>query len=679
MRSGLLIAMLVLVGCGSDPSGDTTTDGDVPGDTTSDGDASTDGADVEGIEPCAGDGDCDDGDPCTVDTCDTDGGFCDHEPVDADGDGYAAMEVDGTACSGTDCNDRDDAVHPDADLGCGADDDLDCDGVTDLDEDRDGFTSIECGGEDCDDEDDGVFPGSTDLRCDDDDRDCNGHPDHDNDDDGSDAAECDGSDCDDTDPTVNRSATEIECDGKDTDCDGYMHATEDGDRDGYASETCVADGHEADCDDSDVLIYPGAPELCDEVDQDCDGSWADGGADDDGDTHLDETCGGDDCDDTRSDTYSGADEVCGDGIDQDCDGSADGLTRMLDDVRVTTTSNSSSNPALVWTGSEYAVAWDQYATGRHDIQFVRISGAGTLLGSAQWVTSTSFTSEQPSLVFAGSGYGMAWTDLSFVRSGVFFQRLDTAGTTLGTRVRMSDVTEPASFVSLVWTGSEYAAAWTGDQSGWREVMFGRVDAAGGLLGSQVRVTTDPDLAYGPSLAWSGSGHGVLWQTSFHDITFARLTDTGTKLGSDVTVATGTTYLHEPALAWTGSEYGAAWAAHLGLSGGTYFVRIDASGALVGSPDRISGADASSSDPSIEWTGSEFAIAWSDYRSSSNDVYLVRVSASGTTLGSEVEVSSTSFSCRDPVVAWTGSEYGVIWQDQRHGLPEIYFNRVGFCE
>lgn len=87
----------------------------------------------------------------------------------------------------------------------------------------------------------------------------------------------------------------------------------DRDGDGYDPPYCGG----LDCNDSDPEIFPGAPELCDGEDNDCDGVIPDDEADEDEDDWL--VCEGD-CDDTDPLTYPGAVEICGDGIDQDCDG-----------------------------------------------------------------------------------------------------------------------------------------------------------------------------------------------------------------------------------------------------------------------------------------------------------------------------------------------------------------------
>ncbi len=92
-----------------------------------------------------------------------------------------------------------------------------------------------------------------------------------------------------------------------------------------------------DCAPADPAIHPGAEDACDEVDNDCDGevdedapSWhADADADGYGDAHsgiaaCDQPPGlladGSDCDDADPAVHPAAEEVCDDGIDNDCDG-----------------------------------------------------------------------------------------------------------------------------------------------------------------------------------------------------------------------------------------------------------------------------------------------------------------------------------------------------------------------
>jgi photosystem II stability/assembly factor-like uncharacterized protein len=68
-----------------------------------------------------------------------------------------------------------------------------------------------------------------------------------------------------------------------------------------------------DCDDHDATRHPGAEDLCDGVDQNCNLAEE---ADEDGDGYW----GCTDCDDTRAALNPKGSELCGDGLDQDCDG-----------------------------------------------------------------------------------------------------------------------------------------------------------------------------------------------------------------------------------------------------------------------------------------------------------------------------------------------------------------------
>ena len=105
-----------------------------------------------------------------------------------------------------------------------------------------------------------------------------------------------------------------ECNGYDEDCDGLTDEDFDLDSDTYA--WCMGD-----CDDSNPAINPGADEiLCNDVDENCDGI-KEPGTDEDQDSYYIEggPCGPVDCNDHQPLSNPGLEEVC-DCIDNNCEG-----------------------------------------------------------------------------------------------------------------------------------------------------------------------------------------------------------------------------------------------------------------------------------------------------------------------------------------------------------------------
>ncbi|TKK67474.1 T9SS type A sorting domain-containing protein [Ilyomonas limi] len=94
-------------------------------------------------------------------------------------------------------------------------------------------------------------------------------------------------DCDDSNTGIHPDATEIPGDSIDQDCDGFdlktWYADADGDSYGNANTVTTANeqptgyvANSTDCNDGDGTIYPGAPELCDGKDNNCDGTVDEG-------------------------------------------------------------------------------------------------------------------------------------------------------------------------------------------------------------------------------------------------------------------------------------------------------------------------------------------------------------------------------------------------------------------
>ena len=316
---------------------------------------------------------------------------------DDDQDGFFSYE---------DCDDQNPDVNPDAIEECNGLDN-DCNGEIDdglplftyyADVDDDGYGNptdsiVVCNmqapdgyselAQDCNDTDPAINPDSPEI-CDDIDNDCNGDIDEalplftyytDLDDDGygnptDSIVVCESEapigysavsqDCNDNDPAINPDSPEI-CDDIDNDCNGdidnglplFTYYT-DADDDGYGNPTdsivvCESEaplGYSAialDCNDNDAAINPESPEVCDDIDNDCNGDIDDGlplftyyvDVDDDGygnpnDSILickDEVPMGystiaEDCNDNDAAINPDSPEVCDD-IDNDCNGDID--------------------------------------------------------------------------------------------------------------------------------------------------------------------------------------------------------------------------------------------------------------------------------------------------------------------------------------------------------------------
>ncbi len=102
------------------------------------------------------------------------------------------------------------------------------------------------------------------------------------------------------------------------------------DGDGHIDGACAGDTEKYDCNENDASIFPGATEVCDEVDNDCDGKVDDGfDADDDGVSIC-----ANDCNDNDDKVYPGARELL-DEKDNDCNEKTDDtgiLVRVMDDL-----------------------------------------------------------------------------------------------------------------------------------------------------------------------------------------------------------------------------------------------------------------------------------------------------------------------------------------------------------
>lgn len=280
---------------------------------------------------------------------------------------------------------------------------------------------------------------------------------------------------------------------------------------------------------------------------------------------------------------------------------------------------------MVSTGADYGIAWFEYLVQGSRIYFDRVDLLGNPLGGSL-ITEGPVAFGKPSLVFddfAGE-YGIAWADQRHGSDEIYFARLDLLGNKIGAEVRITSSLGDGSEPSLVWTGGEYGLAWTDDRTGQDRIFFARIDAAGNKIGSDVMVTTEYSTQ--PSIVWADTHYGIAYR-AIGEIKLARLDINGVALGSPSRISDLESHQPTyPSLVWSGLEYGAAWRETRNGPSNTeiYFARLEGDGSKIEPDIRISNDPSSSDFPELTKAGTEYGLVWHDSRDGTLEVYFAKI-------------------------------------------------------
>jgi hypothetical protein len=357
------------------------------------------------------------------------------------------------------------------------------------------------------------------------------------------------------------------------------------------------------------------------------------------------------------------------------------LAKLGPELRVSRALGASLWPQLCFTGSEYGLAWEDARDGYSELYFTRLTAAGATAGGELRITRTADPSSWPALAFSGSEFGVSWHEFQGLNNhDLYFERISLSGATIGAELRVTDLGPETGDGSLVFTGSEFVLGWKDNRvGGVEEIYFTRISPAAVPIGPQLRVTYADLPSSAPSLAWTGSEFGVAWsdfREVDYEIYFARLSAAGTKIGSDLRVTWAGQDSALPALAWTGSEFGLSWDDTRGGNYEVYFTRIGSNGTKIGADLRVTAAGGGSRRTSLAFTGSEYGLAWEDERDGNWEIYFTLLSAAGARLFPDLRVTRNASQSSQASLVWTGSEFGLSWTDARNGNDEIYFARIG---
>ena len=381
-------------------------------------------------------------------------------------------------------------------------------------------------------------------------------------------------------------------------------------------------------------------------------------------------------------------EIC-DGLDNDCNGQVDEVPILSGgEVQITEVGVQSRAPQLVWNGSDYGMVWEDRRGDEMGLYYQRIGLEGQPLTEQIPLTPEGLLPVDPSLVWNGTAYALAWSDYRDDNFEIYFTRLTPDGVKIGGDVPVTDYQGDSRAPSLVWTGDTYGVAWHDHRNGSIgsiDIYFTRLDANGVRTNqSDLRVTRVDSFSRGASLTWSGAEYGLAWHDRRDDnmeIYFNRISAGGLRILEEpirVTHLTGGSF--DPVLTWTGEAYAVIWSDFEPGFSQIFFKRILPDGAMPDPEVQLTAFEGQpAAAPAALWTGEELGLTWQMYTDNRHQLYFARIDALGNPLrhrqGAHLVLTQSPADATLPTIAWNGAGYAIAWTDARVATStDIYFTQ-----
>jgi len=353
-------------------------------------------------------------------------------------------------------------------------------------------------------------------------------------------------------------------------------------------------------------------------------------------------------------------------------------------IAISTAVNQQMEPAVAFDGTNYMVVWEDYRSV--GVYASRVTQAGAVLDTGIAILTWGSGQLSPEVAFDGTNYLAVWSDNRGPVWDVYGVRVTQAGVTLDTAgIAISVMGSNQHAPSVAFDGTNYLVVWEDYRGVWSDIYGARVDQAGTFLdGASIAISTAGGDQLAPSVAFDGTNYMVVWRDLRDDenisIYGARVTQTGTVLDPSGIVVVQACWPANPAIAFDGTDYLIAWEDYRNASiADIYGARVTQAGVVLDAGGiAISTATNDQIEPSVAFDGANYLVAWTDGRNSSDfDIFGARVSQAGVVLdASGFAISTASDNQYNPSAAFDGTNYLVAWHDYRSSSDyDIYGARV----
>ncbi len=300
-------------------------------------------------------------------------------------------------------------------------------------------------------------------------------------------------------------------------------------------------------------------------------------------------------------------------------------------------------------------------------------------------SSADAKADTPKVVADGNNFYLIWKDRRNKTSynDLYMNRVDISGVALTNDILLTDSDAKSYDPQIVIGNGGIAYTWDDSRTSLNsEIYFNFVDFNGVRAGNDKRVTNASGSSWYPSIAYNPvtGGYGITWMDSRdgnQEIYFAAVDNNGSTTITDINLTNNTSYSSRPQIVWNGSGYAIVFFDNRDGNNEIYFIKIGATGNILTAAKRITNDTVESTYPAMVWTGTEYGLAWIDRSLGTDEIFFVRLDTNGVIKGTATNISENdSFMSRYPSITFTGTQFGIVWQDSRNSSNiEIYMAKL----